>query len=265
MPTTRTTLATLDAAARADAFGVVYQGYTLQIHMNAAQLEAHIAANDVDPASSPLWLDHAGHVMGLGLVARRGPRAWIGGFGIAPAWRGRGLALGLVEACLAHARAADISGVGAREIELEVLAGNDRAIRSYERAGFRQTAELASFAGAIAPDDRGAGPRDAAALLRRSLAMTCWQRAPQSLAHMPGLEAVALDDDTFLLFTRVEGAVAIRHLAAARADEIARLLAATGGRTARLINEPAGSPVATGLAALGFEVFIRQHQMRMTL
>ena len=257
---TRTHVAALDPAGRADAFTAVYQGYLRPLSMSATQMAAHVETNDIDLERSPLWLDAEGQAVGLGLVGSRAHRAWIGGFGVVPAWRGRGFALPLVEACLAGARAA-----GAVEIELEVLTGNDKAIRSYARAGFRETGRLAGFKGMIPPADTWARPADPAALLTCPLRPTCWQREATSLARMPALEAVALDDGAFVLFTRAEDAIVIRHLAAQRGDEIARLLAATGGQTATLVNEPADSPVSAGLSALGFEPFVSQHQMRMAL
>lgn len=238
---------------------MIYQGYMRPLTMNAAQLASHIASHDVELAGSPLWLDGDGQLIGLGLVGHRAQRAWIGGFGIAPDWRGRGLALPLVDACLDGARAA-----GASEIELEVLVGNDKAVRTYERAGFRETGRLSGLQGAIAPAATTAQPVDPATLLDRPLRPTCWQRERASLARTAGLAAVTLED-TFLLFTRADDAIAIRHLAAACTTEIAALLAATGGRTATLVNEPADSPVATCLTELGFEPFVGQHQMRMAL
>ena len=257
----RTTVATLDEAARAAAFTAVYEGYMRPLAMGPAQMAAHVRNNDVALDRSPLWLDGDGRLVGLGLVGLRGRRAWIGGFGIVPARRGRGLALPLIEACLDTARAA-----GAAEIELEVLVGNDKARRTYERAGFRETGRLTGIKGEIpaASASASAARVDAARLLDRPLRATCWQRAAPSLARMADLEAVALDD-AFLLFTRADDAITIRHLAAEEPATIAALLAATGGRTASLVNEPQDSGAPAGLSALKFEPFVEQHQMRMTL
>jgi RimJ/RimL family protein N-acetyltransferase len=256
---TRTTVATLDETARAAAFTEVYEGYMWPLVMGPAQMKAHIRTHDVAPDRSPLWLDGAGRLIGLGLVGLRGRQAWIGGFGIVPAWRGRGLALPLIEACLDQARSA-----GAIAIELEVLAGNDKARRTYERAGFRETGRLIGVKGAIPAGAAGAAGAEAAPLLDRKLRATCWQRAAPGLARVAALEAVALGN-AFLLFTRTDDAIAIRHLAAEDPTTIAALLAATGGRTASLANEPQHSPALAGLLALGFEPFVEQHQMRRTL
>jgi ribosomal protein S18 acetylase RimI-like enzyme len=53
---------------------------------------------------------------------------------VTPAWRGSGVVGGLVEAVAAWSRAARRP-----RLELEVVVGNDRAVRAYERLGFVDT------------------------------------------------------------------------------------------------------------------------------
>ncbi|MDG4833699.1 GNAT family N-acetyltransferase [Solwaraspora sp. WMMD1047] len=53
---------------------------------------------------------------------------------LTPAWRGTGLLAGLVDAVAAWSVAA-----GRPELMLEVLVGNDRALRAYRRLGFTDT------------------------------------------------------------------------------------------------------------------------------
>ncbi|WP_239312388.1 GNAT family N-acetyltransferase [Plantactinospora mayteni] len=53
---------------------------------------------------------------------------------LTPAWRGSGLLAALVEAVADWSRAA-----GRPELLLEVVVGNDRAVRAYERLGFVDT------------------------------------------------------------------------------------------------------------------------------
>lgn len=56
---------------------------------------------------------------------------------VAPSRRGTGVADGLIDAVLAWAEQS-----GARRIGLWVTRGNDRALRCYERAGFRVTGDV---------------------------------------------------------------------------------------------------------------------------
>ncbi|HUN77548.1 MAG TPA: GNAT family N-acetyltransferase [Solirubrobacteraceae bacterium] len=57
--------------------------------------------------------------------------AWLGGMWVAPEARGRGIAGRLCEACIRWA-----AELGACELKLTVVLGNDTARRVYERAGF---------------------------------------------------------------------------------------------------------------------------------
>jgi RimJ/RimL family protein N-acetyltransferase len=65
-----------------------------------------------------------------------GTSAWLSRVVIDPAQRGRGLARALVQFALEKARA-----LGAADIGLKVIAGNDAAIRAYVAAGFRDTGD----------------------------------------------------------------------------------------------------------------------------
>lgn len=53
---------------------------------------------------------------------------------VTPRWRGTGLVGDLIEAVAAWSRAA-----GRSRLMLEVVTGNDRAVRAYEKLGFRDT------------------------------------------------------------------------------------------------------------------------------
>lgn len=53
---------------------------------------------------------------------------------VTPAWRGKGLVAALVDAVGAWSRR-----VGRPDLMLEVVVGNDRAVRAYERVGFVDT------------------------------------------------------------------------------------------------------------------------------
>ena len=59
--------------------------------MTEAWFADHVRRNDVDLTRSPRWTV-GGELSGAALPAFRGDRAWVGGFGVVPAYRGRGLA-----------------------------------------------------------------------------------------------------------------------------------------------------------------------------
>src|SRR5690349_4225367 len=81
----------------AAAMNRVFQNYLVPMNFTPEQLNLHVAYNDVDLGISPIWLDDEGNVIAAALLGVRGKRAWIGGFGIAPEYRGQGYAKRLLE------------------------------------------------------------------------------------------------------------------------------------------------------------------------
>jgi len=99
--------------------------------------------HDVDLSASFLALSD-NRPVGVTLVGRRGDRAWIGGMGVHPTIRGRGLGTKLMFRTQDRLRAQ-----GARTIELEVLVENDVARRCYARAGFAARRRYYCFRGTV--------------------------------------------------------------------------------------------------------------------
>jgi ribosomal protein S18 acetylase RimI-like enzyme len=82
-----------------------------------------------DPGAGP-FVGHAG-----GTVTPDDPSLTvIFAVYVTPTWRGRGLVAALIDEVAAWSRAA-----GRPELLLEVVVGNDRAVRAYERIGFVDT------------------------------------------------------------------------------------------------------------------------------
>lgn len=152
----------------------------------------HTQANDIRLDASPVWRAD-GVVVGLALVRIRGERSWLGGFGIAPEWRGKHLAGPLLDATLAAAAAA-----GAGTMQLEVITTNAPAIRVYERGGFSVTRELGVYQRAAA-GETGESPADVA-LVDPAAILTnrqrlggrplAWQRESDVVAANAGMEAL---------------------------------------------------------------------------
>ncbi len=91
------------------------------------------------------------------LAAEYRRQAWVADAFVQEAWRGKGAFRAMLAVAHAHAVQA-----GCRRLHIGVLAGNDRAERTYRQAGFRTYAvELVKD---LAPSDgpaRDAGPRPA--------------------------------------------------------------------------------------------------------
>jgi len=123
-------------------------------YMTEHFLELRSRKNGVDLAVSP-GLFAGGELVGftlVGLGPRRGePAAFDSATGLVRAWRGQGWA----SALFAHALPA-LRKRGVKVFVLEVLQGNQAAIRAYKKSGFRIVRELDCF------DLRPQGPLAAA-------------------------------------------------------------------------------------------------------
>jgi predicted GNAT family acetyltransferase len=102
-----------------------------------AEYAARVAHNSVGTESAQFVAEAGGRFVGhAGGMAAPGEPALTVIFAVylTPAWRGSGLLRELVESVAAWSCAA-----GRTELLLEVVVGNDRAVRSYERLGFVDT------------------------------------------------------------------------------------------------------------------------------
>ncbi len=267
--------ATVSLEAYAAAFTSAFEGYPVAISVDATWLARRVRYEQHDLLNSLVVFDGT-EVAGMAVLGVRGPRGWVGGFGVVPRWRGRGLARRLMSELVARARAA-----GLHSLSLEVLAGNTAALRLYERAGMRVTRDLlvlerpAEWKAPATP--RVAAPQEAPAagllehFTRLHREAPAWQREPASLltAKLRGLylgprsrpRAYALVKYT------AEGDAHLSDLAAADARQARAMCAALGrlGCALKVQNEPERSPYVAPLLEHGFAEVLRQHEMTMEL
>ena len=164
--------------------------------------------------------------VGLANLAVRGERAWIGGIGVIPSARRRGIGRALMEAVLEEAPPT---------VTLEVIEQNEPARRLYEQLGFvtRRTLEVWTLAAEVgAAEVRDVEPRP---LGQPDLP---WQREDASTP--PGCERIEVDGGAAPSGSRTE--VGIGQLAA-RHGAVARELLARCGR------EASASPTRTSRKA----------------
>lgn len=133
---------TLSWEELAAAFAAAYEGYSIDLPIGPEWLRRHCQDHDVDLARSPLYLDQDQTPQAVALLGLRQNRAWVGGFGVAREWRGRGVSHRLIADCISQARLA-----GAEQLQLEVLENNTAAQATYYRAGFTFRRHLAVMAG----------------------------------------------------------------------------------------------------------------------
>lgn len=272
-----TNLSALSAAEIAAAYNTVYTDYVIPFSMDEARARQHVAAYSIAPEHSILWRDDAGAVVGMAVLGVRGERGWVGGFGIAPGYRGQGLSHRLIEATLDRARQA-----GLRRVQLEVFTTNPRAIRAYERAGFAHTRDLliltyAADAPRAAADSAAVWEADPAALLQHAARLGAptlsWQREPESLESIPDLRGLALgapeSPDAYIVYRATDAAAQIQAIAGVSNEaltDLARSFAARlPGRALSIVNEPEESPACAALVAVGWQEPFRQQEMVCTL
>jgi len=245
--------------------------------MTDAWFADHVACNDIDLARSPRWTVD-GVLVAFALLAFRGDRAWIGGFGVAPGSRGEGMGTVCVADTLRIAREEN-----ATSVELEVLAHNGAAIAIYERGGFEKVDELVawrreqrSIAGTDAYGVLSEAPRDAAdvAAIARHPA-TCWQREPRSVAMAAPFLTVTVGDErapSAYAFVRLGGPRGAVLLDAGAHDQpsakalVDSLDARFAPHHLSLINEPSSGPLDLALFSNSFwDPIGRQRRMRVQL
>jgi hypothetical protein len=216
-----------------------------------------------------------GEPAGIALLALRGELAWCGGFGVVAARRGLGLAHALAAEMVARARAA-----GTRLLTLEALTRNDRAIRTYQRAGLAITRRLLIMSWRPGDEDAPDQPPQLVEIAPAELlnhftrmhpARAAWQRDLPALLVGSGRRGLALSGpDGPIAYALVSGdaeSLRVADLGARDADCAYALLRGLQAQARSLVsvNEPAESPLTAAFYRAGFVVADEQHEMELAL
>lgn len=113
-----------------------YANYYVPIHLTPRSFDDLIARESVDLKVSAAAV-HGGEVIGMGLLAIRGQRGWIGGLGVLPAYRRRGVGRLLMEYLIEQAVRR-----GLKTLQLEVIVQNTGAWHLYRSCGFEAVRRL---------------------------------------------------------------------------------------------------------------------------
>jgi ribosomal protein S18 acetylase RimI-like enzyme len=260
----RVTAADVGSARAAAALDDVFREYLVPISFDGPAYALHFAANDVDLAASPIWYD-GDEVVAAAVLGVRGRRGWIGGFGVAPAHRRRGLGHALLADVLERAWS-----LGLVSVTLEVLAENTAARRLYEAAGFTPVRRLIAFGvDATGLQGRAGAPYAEAGPLLGAPEQTgpCWQREAASLRRQPSLHAVG-DARAFCIFRHDGRRAQLLNVRADSAEQFAGMAASvvaqTGVVRVELFNEPATSATAAAARTLGWKPLHELDEMRLT-
>jgi GNAT superfamily N-acetyltransferase len=227
---------TFSYAELAELFTRGYEGYYVPMHLDEPTLRYMVDTWDIDLARSRV-------VPGEGLcnLAVRGDRGWIGGIGVVPEARRKGVGRALMEAVLELAPPT---------VLLEVIQENEPAIRLYEALGFERTRVLEVWR-LDEPPLVPARNADQSLLGQQGLP---WQREDASLP--PDYERVEVDGGAMLF----RGAT-VFQLEARDEDAAAALL--SRGTTLNYVNVPEGDVAISALSRLGGELRLKQFEMRL--
>jgi ribosomal protein S18 acetylase RimI-like enzyme len=257
----------LELGRLAGLFTAAYEGYLVPFSIDERTLGLMIDWYDLDLHASRIALLD-GVPVGLANVAVRGERAWIGGIGVTPFGRRRGIGEQLMHAVVDQARER-----GARLVQLEVIEGNEPAVALYEKVGFEDVrlvdvwildADPEAPGGAVETDVETAHERIRS--LRR--AGEPWQREDETLARLkaaePPLRALADGDGAAIVRP---SPVAASVIQIAGDEPAARVLLETLRRegSVNVLNLPQDEPAADAFRALGARVAVRQREMALSL
>jgi GNAT superfamily N-acetyltransferase len=226
----------------AELFTAGYEGYFTPMHVDAPTFRFMVDAWDIDLAKSRVALDDD-EAVGIANLGVRGNRGWIGGIGVVPQARRRGVGRLLMEALLAEAPPT---------VQLEVLEQNEPAIRLYESLGFERTRVLEVWSLGEAPTVE-ARAVEAAPLGQAGLP---WQRQDASLpAEYLRIEV----DGGAMTYRERDGRIGVLQLEARDEDAAARLL--SRGLPLSYVNVPEGDPASAALARLGGKLDLCQLEL----
>lgn len=260
-----------------DLFNRAYSDYLVPLGLDLATLGRIVESSDIDLAASPV-AELEGAPVGFALLGIRGHEGWIGGMGVVPEERRRGLGAALTEAALEEARVR-----GVRIVRLEVLEQNEPAILLYARLGFEHERDLDvwSLADGGPPVAEAAEVEVADAhrwISERRPSREPWQRADGTLAHVlrgePVPGALELRDGGervgAVVHAAAGGSATVLQLAVTGDEPVerARLLVEavrTTGDGVRWLNAPADEPGSAAMEALGATRVARQHELVLPL
>ena len=266
---------------RAVCMNAAFSDYNVPLQVDADGLARMDALYDVDVEASVV-AEAQGRLVGHALLSRRGDRGWISAVGTVPEARRSGVAREMMLALIAAGRR-----LGLRELVLEVISENTRARSLYTELGFAEVRELLAWRFAADADPLPIPPELLSRVASESVLPyfedwhrepPCWQRDLPTLRRMVGrTHAYTLD---------LDGRPAAYCITADRADSVAILDAGINpdfgavragrpllqalsrlypGRSLAIMNVPADDPLCRALAALRFNVTIRQWEMMLAV
>ncbi|MGC9771935.1 GNAT family N-acetyltransferase [Fervidobacterium islandicum] len=117
----------------------VFEDYVIPINWNVLSFKMDARENSISFSDSFVFLK-GNEPVGFILIAVRGTRARIDAMGVVPNERGKGLADKIFRHAFRHLKMRNIE-----QVTLEVAAADERAVRFYDKNGFRKLRNLDTF------------------------------------------------------------------------------------------------------------------------
>lgn len=270
----------LSTAELAEAVNAAFAGYFVPIQHSASTFAAACRWFSLDTAASVYLHTPDGKRAGLALLGIRGNRGWCGPFGIVAEFRGQGLARTLAQALIARG-----TSLGLKSLTLEVMVQNERAIRTYSKAGFTMIRDVSILEGEFKPDFQTQDNPPSCELrnvpLEDALCFSAqigqapsptWQRQKASLLNLDMRALAAWSEGApkaVLVFRQNEAAkqVVIGGLVWQDESIALSLLRHVAPIAPRMfcLNEPDNSALCALLRNVGLQEIHRQHEMRLAL
>lgn len=249
-----------------------YTDYFTPITFTEAMLENWFRCGDFDLDRSVVRME-GDELVGFSLLGLRERRGWIGGVGVAPAFRGRGIAYDLFADHMAVIHAE----LGLASVQLEVLVEN-WARKVYERAGLQVTRRLSILQGPL-PEAGSSSAAEASPIALLDHHARLHQSCPAVWQREPGWITKSLPETAAGLYTGPAGAPTgfllyapagdgLRVIDATALDEAAATELVSGlsrlhpGKTLVSVNEPEGGPIHAALTAAGLTEVRAQYDMK---
>lgn len=274
-------LESMELGALAELFTAGYQGYFVPMHVDAPTLAFMIECFDIQRSASRVLFE-ADQAVAFALLGMRGSRGWIGGLGVPPAHRRRGLGDLAMKSVIEVARQYGLERIG-----LEVLVQNEPAIALYRRLGFETVRRVEVWSAAaepLLPTSTGETVRpvdwtvasDWIASQRRH--PEPWQRETETLARLaalpPGLrgwmlgpeaspEAACVSREALARASILQFAVASAASETAAAAVFATVVA--GCTSLRWLNVPEDEPALALIRSAGGTLEAAQWEMQLSL
>lgn len=240
--------------------------------MNGKRMEEYIHCYDVDLDASAVALNSDGLETGLIMTGLRGDRSWATRLGVIPDRRGHHIGQYLMELLIEES-----TKRGVRRVQLEVIKGNEPAIRLFQKLRFETVRELLIIRrppgeppADLVPDGTAItviAPTQIPGYLERREPNAAWTEETSSLINAGGLQGLRVDlpsgESGWIVFQQMTFQLSHFVLSPNISEKMAQALICAVHRSypkhdTKIENLPANHPTWVAFQRLGYiEVFSR--------